>query len=178
VRSSWTAEEKFRAIAASLVIAILLGAVVVMWQRNRGMETEIARLSQRVNETDQELARLREEKGIFVAPGARMAALSGTEMARESNAMLVFNRETGRAMLVANGLPPAPPGQAYQLWFIPKGKQPIPGGVFAADEKGHAEMRGVVPPEGRDALQFAVTLERAEGVPAPQGKMYLQGSAS
>jgi hypothetical protein len=168
----------FRAIAASLVIVVLLGAVVVLWQRNRGMEKELARLSQRVNESDQELARLREEKGLLVAPGARVASLSGTEIAREANAMLVFNRETGRAMLVANGLPRAPAGQAYQLWFIPKGKQPIPGGVFSADEKGHAELRDMVPPEGRDALVFAITLERAGGVPAPQGEMYLKGSVS
>lgn len=178
MRGKWSAGEMLGAIAASLVIALLLGTLIVLWQRNKAMETDVARLSRQFNESQQELARVREEKRLLTAPDARVASLTGTEMAKEARAMIAYDRATGRAMFVANGLPPAPEGQAYQLWFIPKGKQPMPGGVFATDAAGHAEMRDVVPPEGRDTAIFAVTLERAGGVPAPQGKIYLQGNAS
>ena len=170
--------ELFSAIAASLLIALLMVAIVVLWQRKRATETEITRLSQRVSETQQELARLLEEKRLFTAPTARVASLAGTEMAKEAHAMLAYDHVTGRAMLVANGLPQAPAGMAYQLWYIPEGKHPMPGGVFAADAAGHAELSDVVPPEGLGAAVFAVTLEHAGGVLSPEGKAYLKSSAS
>jgi anti-sigma-K factor RskA len=178
VRRTWSTFEKWGAIAASLVIALLLGTVIVLWQRTKAMEADVTRLTRQARETEQDLARVREENGLLTAPDARMTSLTGTDMARNARAMIAYDRTTGHAMLVANGLPIAPEGHAYQLWFIPKGKQPMPGGVFATNAAGHAEMRDMVPPEGRDDATFAVTLERAGGVPAPQGKIYLQGTAS
>lgn len=177
-RRKWSTGQMFGAVAASLVITLLLGTLVVVWKRNKAMEAEVARLSRQVSEAQKELASSREETALLTAPDARVASLTGTEMAKEARAMIAYDRASGRAMLVANGLPPAPNGQAYQLWFIPKGKQPMPGGVFATDAAGHAEMHDVVPPEGRNDAVFAVTLERAGGVPSPQGKTYMKGNAS
>ena len=168
----------FGAIAASLIIALLMVSLLVMWQRKRAAEAEMARLSNQYSETQQELTRLREEKWLFTAASARVSSLAGTEMAKDAHAMLAYDDVTGRAMLVANGLPQAPAGKAYQLWFIPQGKAPMPGGVFSADAAGHAELRDIVPPEGRSSAVFAVTLERVGGVPSPEGKAYLQSNAS
>jgi anti-sigma-K factor RskA len=168
----------FGAIAASLIIALLMISLVVMWQRKRATEAEMARLSNQYSQTQQELARLREERWLFTAASARVSSLAGTEMAKDAHAMLAYDDVTGRAMLVANGLPQAPAGKAYQLWFIPQGKAPMPGGVFSTDAAGHAELRDIVPPEGRSAAVFAVTLERVGGVPSPEGKAYLQSNAS
>jgi hypothetical protein len=81
-------------------------------------------------------------------------------------------------MLTAADLPPAPAGKAYQLWFIAEGKPPMPGSVFQPDARGHAEMHENIPPEGRTAAVFAVTLEPEGGTSAPTGEMYLKGSAS
>ncbi|HEX8423325.1 MAG TPA: anti-sigma factor, partial [Pyrinomonadaceae bacterium] len=105
--------------------------------------------------------------------------LSGTKVAERARARLTFDARTGRAMLMAADLPPAPTGKAYQLWFIAEGKPPMPGSVFQPDARGHAEMHETIPPEGRsDAAVFAVTLEPAGGVSAPTGEMYLKSSAS
>lgn len=177
-RGSWNRRQSFVSIAASLIVVLLVVALALLWQRNRNMNTEVARLSRQVNESQQELERMREERGLLTSQTTRVASLAGTEMARGARAMLAIDHFTGRAMLVANGLPPAPPGKAYQLWFIQEGKAPMPGGVFATDAAGHAEMREVVPMEGRAATVYAVTLERAGGVSAPEGKAYLQGNAS
>jgi len=168
----------FGSLAASIAVAALLVTLALVWQRNNRLQTELARLSETVNQTQQELARTRADRELLAAPEAHTATLAGTKMAERAHARLTFDARTGRAMLMAADLPPAPAGKAYQLWFIAEGKPPMPGRVFQPDARGHAEMHEIIPPEGRTAAIFAVTLEPAGGVSAPTGEMYLKSSAS
>ncbi|HEX8456027.1 MAG TPA: anti-sigma factor [Pyrinomonadaceae bacterium] len=168
----------FGSVAASIAVAALLVALAVLWQRNNQLQTELAQLSETVNRTQGELARAREDRELLAAPEAHTATLAGTKMAERARARLTFDAQTGRAMLMAADLPPAPAGKAYQLWFIAAGKPPMPGSVFRPDARGHAEMHETIPPEGRNASVFAVTLEPASGTSAPTGEMYLKSSAS
>ena len=171
----------FGSLAASVAIAALLVALALLWQRNGRLQNDLARLSENVNRTQQELARTREDRDLLALPAAHSATLlSQTGTAGKAHARLTFDAQTGRAMLAAADLPPVPAGKAYQLWFIPVGKAPMPGGVFRPDARGRAEMRETIPPEGRSAAAviFAVTLEPAGGVSAPTGEIYLKSSAS
>ncbi|MBV9959332.1 MAG: anti-sigma factor, partial [Acidobacteria bacterium] len=163
-RRSWSAMQTLGAIAASLIIAALAVAFAVLWQRNSRLEAE--------------LAQAREDQRILTSTDASVALLGGTENASGARARLAYEKSTGRAILIADGLPPAPEGKAYQLWYINEGQPPMPGGVFTTDAAGHAEMREQIPPAGRGAGVFAVTLERSGGVPKPEGKAFLQGKAS
>lgn len=174
----------FGAIAASLVIAVLAVSLFMLWQQNEEMRAEIRRLSTRADEMtaragemQSELSREREEREILAAPGTRMTTLAGTESAPAAHAMLAYDRRTGRALLLASDLPPAPAGKAYQLWFIAGGR-PLPGKVFTTDAGGRATLRDQIPPEGSNATIFAVTLEPAQGVSAPTGDKFLVGNAS
>jgi hypothetical protein len=171
------------AIAAALVVCALAAATVVLWQRNTVMKSQLASLSTALNETRGEmgqmrgeLARAREERELLSAPDARTADLSGTRMAEGARARLTYDERTGEALLTATNLPPAPAGKAYQLWFIAGGK-PMPGSVFNVDAQGRAEMHDQIPPEGRRAQLFAVTLEPAGGTSAPTGEMYLKSAS-
>jgi anti-sigma-K factor RskA len=168
----------FGTLAASIAVAALLLSLLLLWQRNNRLQDELARLSNDANQTAQELARVRADRELLAAPEAHTATLAGTKMAERARARLTFDERTGRAMLMAADLPPAPRGFAYQLWFIAEGKPPMPGSVFQTDASGHAEMHDIVPPEGRHAAVFAVTLEPASGTSAPTGEMYLKSSAS
>ncbi|HEY9401802.1 MAG TPA: anti-sigma factor [Pyrinomonadaceae bacterium] len=165
-------------LAASLALAALLVTLALTWQRNARLQGELARLSETVSRTQQELAHTRADRELLAAPDAHTATLSGTKVAERAHARLTFDAQTGRAMLTAADLPPAPAGKAYQLWFIAEGKPPMPGSVFQPDARGHAEMHETIPPEGRNAAIFAVTLEPAGGTSAPTGEMYLKSSAS
>jgi anti-sigma-K factor RskA len=177
---------KTGAIAASVACAALLISLFVLLNRNSAMKTEIARLSNRLNQIQGELARERESKEL-IATRARqdmemlaassVTTLKGTDVAPGAHARLALDPNTGRAMLLAYNLPPAPAGKAYQLWFI-AGNKPLPGTVFTPDANGHAEVRDQAPAEGRDAAIFAVTLEPSGGVSAPTGDKYLLGAAS
>ena len=175
----------FGSLAASIAVAALALTLAMVWQRNNRMHAEIARLSDTVNQTQntinrtqEELARTRADRELLAAPAASTALLAGTKVAERARARLTYDEATGRALFVASGLPPAPAGKAYQLWFIEAGHPPIPGSVFMTDAGGRAELHEIIPPAGRHAAIFAVTLEPAGGVNAPTGEMYLKSSAS
>ena len=192
----------YGALAASVVLAVSL---FMVWRENRTLRSDVARLGTESRATRDELARRREELAqqqqeltrareesarrseelaherelaeLMTAPQSRMAELVGKEAAPVARASLVYDRATGRAILLASGLPPAPDGMEYQIWYIAAGK-PLPGRVFKTDDAGRASLRDQIPTEGRDAESFAVTLEPAGGMPAPTGSMYLLGSVS
>ncbi|MCA1591719.1 MAG: anti-sigma factor [Acidobacteria bacterium] len=157
-------------LAATLVIAALAVTSGVLWNRNREMLADISR-------TQDELARAQEIEQIVTAPDAPVNLLAGTNEAPQARARLVYDRRTGSAVLSASNLPSAPAGKAYQLWYIAGGK-PLPGVVFNTDASGRAVLRDRVPPEGRNASIFAVTLEPAGGLTAPTGAKFLLGNAS
>jgi anti-sigma-K factor RskA len=173
------------AIAASLAFVAVALSLILLWTRYNAMQQEMAQLTDKLGQTQQELSRERETlarerqaKELITAPETRITALAGTELATRARAKFVYDRKTGRAMLMADDLPPAPVGKAYQLWFIAEGKPPMPGHVFNTDAAGHAEMAEQLPEEARGANIFAVTLEPSGGVPAPTGAKYLLGTAS
>jgi anti-sigma-K factor RskA len=184
-RRAWSTASTLAALAASLAFVALIISLVMLWNRYNAAQQEIAQLSTRLSEAQSEaarerasLAREREVMELITARDAQVATLAGTEMAKNARAKFVFDRNSGRAMLMAYDLPPAPEGKAYQLWFIEEGKAPMPGRVFTTDASGHAETGELIPAEGRNAKVFAVTLEPASGTNAPTSKPYLVSAAS
>ena len=184
-RRRWRTASTITALAASLAFVALIISLVMLWNRYNTARNELARVSTRLSEVQAEAARERavrererEVIELIAARDAQVATLAGTEMAQTARAKFVFDRKSGRAMLMTYDLPPAPAGKEYQLWFIEEGKSPMPGSVFTTDVSGHAEMREQVPVEGRNATVFAVTLEPAGGTNAPTSKPYLVSAAS
>lgn len=174
-RPRFRALEKFGALAASLAFIAFIITLVVLWNRNRAMQAEMARLNRDLQTTQQQLKRAQETSEMFTAPGTRVATLTGTEMAPRAYARLAYN-QSGSAMMIADELPPAPPGKDYQIWFITDGK-PVPGGVFKPDARGHVEMHDRIPAAAQGAAAFAITLEPQGGTLAPTGQKYLLSAA-
>jgi len=143
------------AIAAALLFGALLVSVVVLYQQNRQLQQENAFYK------------------LITAPGSRIAELSGTNEASGATAKLAYD-PTGRAVLIASGLPRTPTGKEYQLWFIVDNK-PLPGRTFAPDNNGQSTLQDQVPEAARRSAIFAITLEPTGGVPLPTGAIYLRG---
>lgn len=154
-RTLWNSLGSFGSIAAVILFAALIVSVVVLWQQNRQLRR------------DQEFIEL------LKAPGSRVAQLSGTTEAEGASAKLAYDIE-GRALLIASGLPLAPAGKEYQLWYIVDNK-PLPGKTFAPDTNGQGTSRESVPDIARKATIVAITLEPAGGVGSPTGAIYLRG---
>ncbi len=168
----WTPAQTWGAIAAALVFVVLIASLFVLWQQNRAARLELARLSRQIQDTQEQLGRLRKFSEIVSAPGMRMAQLAGTNVMPGASATLAFD-QSGHAVLMAKGLPSPPEGKAYQLWFI-AGNRPMPGRVFTTDPSGTGMLSDQVPAEALNGAVFAITLEPKDGVQAPTGPKYLK----
>lgn len=174
----------FGALAAALAVIVLGVATYSLWNQTEAMRGEMARLNERLGRSESELAgeraelaRARDESELLASPNARVAKLAGKEVAPDARAVIAYDRASGRTVIIASGLPPAPAGKEYQLWLIAGGK-PLPGATFKTDAEGRARLSDRLPVGGDEKAAFAVTLEREGGVPAPEGAIYLLSSAS
>ena len=170
-RRTWTTGQRWAAIAAGLVFAVLGTWLFVVWRQNQNARNEVTLLNTQIQEAQVERDRLQEAIAFMTAPGTRMSELTGTAEMPGAHAMLAFD-QSGRAILMAKGLPPPPAGKAYQLWFI--AGRPMPGKVFTTDSSGSGMLTDHVPAEARASAVYAVTLEPAGGVPQPTGAIYLK----
>jgi len=151
-------------IAAAIAFFALLAAVVVLW-RERQRDRDL-------------MARQREALTLLNSNAATMIQLSGTPTAPGARATLVFDKESGRAVLMTAGLPTPATDKAYEVWFIPKGRSPMPGKVFSVDSSGHAMITDQMPSEAMNGAVIAITVEPKNGSAAPTGAIYLASPAS
>lgn len=177
-RNAWASPGSFGSfgsIAATLVFVALIIALISLWQKNRNMQNELVRLTAAMKDANALVARQNAMGELLTSPDSHMAKLKGTNVAPSAHAMLAYDK-TGHAMLMAKGLPTAPEGMAYQLWFIKDNKK-MPGKVFTPDASGDGTMEDQIPAAAREAVVFAITLEPKAGVQVPTGSIYLLGSS-
>jgi anti-sigma-K factor RskA len=172
-------------LAAAVAFVALLVGVIVLWRRDLRMRQEIAQLSRQLDSQRHELvrdrdvlARQREALALLNSPTARRMELAGTQVAQAARGTFVYDQKTGRAILMAEGLPATPPDKAYELWFIPKGHSPMAGRMFTIDASGHAMLPEQMPAEAMEGAVIAITLEPKQGSTAPTGAVYLSTPSS
>lgn len=173
-RDKWTSLGPVGAIAAAVLFLVLIIWIIVLWQQNRALHRRSEMLAREMQSLQEEAGRANEFVNILSSPGARIATLDGTGPAPHATARLVYDR-SGRAMLMANNLPPTPAGKEYQLWFIVGRNPPIPGKTFEANFAGRGELSDEIPEQAMQSPVFAVTLENAGGATAPTSPLYLRG---
>jgi hypothetical protein len=174
-RNIWASIGTLGAIAAVIVFAALIISLIVLWRENRITQGELARLSSQMKLTESQLQRAQEAVVLVTTPGAQLTELSATKVAPGAHATLAYDKN-GKAMLLANGLPAAPPGKAYQLWFI-VGNKPLPGKVFNTDATGTGDLTDVIPSAALNGAIFAITQEPETGVRAPTGDIFLKSGS-
>jgi anti-sigma factor RsiW len=98
---------------------------------------------------------------VLAAPDARrVAALPGGA----GQATVVVSRQRGRAVFVADGLPPAPAARTYQLWVVSR-SGPRPAGLVQVAGEGRVTRLLDGPVTGNE--QVAMTVERQGGAARP-----------
>jgi len=181
-RNIWTIGLR---LAAAIAFVALLTGVIVLWRRDVRMRQEIAQLSRQVNTQQHELVRdrnvldrQRDALALLNSPTAKKMELAGSQTAQSARGTFVYDPKTGRAILMAEGLPATPAEKAYELWFIPKGHSPMAGRIFTVDASGHAMLPEQMPPEAMDGAVVAITLEPKKGSAVPTGAIYLSSPSS
>ncbi len=131
-------------LGAAAAIAAVVALAVGLWATQLSSDLDGTRLA---------LERERQAAAVLADPGARTVALEA------GDGRLVVDEE-GRAVLVIDGLDPAPPGMTYELWII-EGENASPAGLFRGrDGLDWVGLEGTV--EAGDVV--AVTIEQAGGV--------------
>ena len=173
-REMWNSFSQVGAIAAAVLCVVLIIWIIVLWQQNRALHRDMDSLTSQIRSVEEEASLAREFVNIMSAPGARVAPLQGSGEGAGATAQIVYDR-SGRAMLMANGLPATAVGKAYQLWYIVGKNPPIPGGTFTTDPVGRGDLTDQVPQQALDSSAvFAITLEPAGGSTEPTGAIYLR----
>jgi anti-sigma-K factor RskA len=128
------------AAAAAVVLLTVGGLVWQPWNTGRGTLTAVEQVQQ--------------------APDATTA----TSDAGGVKASLEYSRSLDRSALTVSGLPPAPSGSTYQLWYIPASGDPRSAGFLTATGAGSPTLL-----EGDigNASAVGVSLEPAGGSAAP-----------
>jgi hypothetical protein len=173
-------------LAAAALAAAAFGAVLTS-QRNQARReaalfqaeaaTAAARfrdVEARLHETERRLLEATAFRDLVGQATTYVASLAGLPAASGSRARVVWNADRRMAVLLADGLPPAPPGKVYEAWVIASGA-PVPAGVFRPDAQGRAVH--ALPALESEPRTFAVTLEPEGGTKAPTGPMVLAGPA-
>ena len=104
---------------------------------------------------------------------SRHVELKGLAIAPDARAFVYWNEQDGSVRAEVERLPAPPAGKAYQLWAIVDGK-PFDLGMLPM--RGDSLSLTRMPKPVRGATAFALTLEKEEGVPQPEGEMYVMGA--
>ena len=95
---------------------------------------------------------------LISQPGAQRIPVAGSK-----GTMVLVTTPSGQAVLVISNLKRAPAGKIYQAWIV-KGKTPVSAGLFKGGQPQYVIPLSRKVPKGSI---FAVTVEKAGGVPAP-----------
>jgi anti-sigma-K factor RskA len=115
----------------------------------------------------------RELAAVFEHPDARVVTLGGEGEAR---VRVAWSGGAERAVLLADDLPEAPDGKAYELWLIDE-SGPVPMNVLEPAADG--QIRDAVVLDGevdRQPTAWGITLEPAGGSATPTGDILFEAT--
>jgi anti-sigma-K factor RskA len=111
----------------------------------------------------------------LTSPDLRLINLQPTAAQPHAVANLLWDRRQQQWTILTDGMTAPPPGQTYELWFVPKTGAPVAAGTFDVDSTGRGTLRAQVPTDIGPLALAAVTNEAAGGVPAPKGNFQITG---
>lgn len=162
------------ALALTVLVFLSLGAsnLYWLWTTNQ-LRTQQAILAEELEHAERDEEMLYDAMRL-VATGGRSVILRGDAPAPQAAGTLTLAPDRPEAFLVADGLPPLPPGKTYQLWFLHDGQRES-GGLFILepDGEGVTVVRLARPLADYQAVE--VTVEPAGGSPGPTGPRVMGG---
>ena len=153
-RFGWT-------LSLALALALALFAAVYFGGRERDLANELARVRELSNRQTVELASVNQAFETLTGADTTVTAFGEGQ----ANAMgKVYVSPSHGVLLIADGLPAAPPGKAYEMWIVTDGKAKA-AGMFQSNSYGRAMhmQHGTV--ANHDAV--AVTMENEAGADQP-----------
>lgn len=164
----------WRLLAAACFVG-LLGVGYWAFSTNEKYKDAVAKQSaaeQQLQQTNNELAAIRQDAQAMQQPGIKVAALKGTGNAPQALTTVFWDSTTKDVYLLVNNLPQAPTEKQYQLWALLDGKPIDLGMLVPKENRLLVKMKNV-----QNAQAFAITLEPKGGSVNPTMEaMYVLGN--
>lgn len=173
-RKQWTSyKSQSWAIAASLLLAISIGANIILYQRNDKTNDKLNHTLTRVHTEQNNFAKLKDKWLLVQNPAIKTIPLKGVENKSDFHALVFWDQVSKTVYLSLEHMPVIPKGKQYQLWAMVDGK-PVNAGIFPLDTvQGDISKMLDIP----EAQAFAITLEDEGGKDAPTlSDLYVIGS--
>ena len=193
----WYTHAGFWRAVAGMALAIAVACIMVTLETSSELSYRSATYRRRVHQLSSSLERMRGEiatadqqlatmrgnvlvrdtlNRILAASDVRLIRLQPIDSGTKTGATIALSRKLSRAVLEVEGLPPAPPGQIYRLWWtLERGTM-----VAAAEFQTTIGRRAMVPaqlPPGGDAVAGAVvTAEPGSAAEKPRGTVKLKSA--
>ena len=155
----------------AMATAGLAVAAMTFYFEQRDIGTQLAQAKQQLGDKTVEATRASQILEFLNQPETKAVGFSGTE-AEPPKGNFFVNARSG-VLLIATNLPKLEAGKTYEMWVIPKGKNPVPAGLFRSDERGTATHLQAGPVDVASLAAVAVTLEPESGSAQPTTKPFI-----
>ena len=137
------------------------------------LEQQIVQTAALLKKSNEQAASL----DLLTDPTVRIAPLTDPKGEAKGAAKVYWQTEKKTGLMVVSNLTPVVEGQGkcLEIWAICGSEAPIPAGVGWTDESGRGNLRVKLVKDIACIDKFAVTVENAGGVAAPEGSIILIG---
>jgi len=114
---------------------------------------------------------------LLMDPAIRVVSLADPKAQTKALAKVYWHGGKKSGLMVVSNLVPVAQGQGkcLELWAICGTEPPVPAGIGWTDDSGSGRLQVKLSKDMACIDKFAVTVERAGGVPAPEGSIILSG---
>src|SRR5438067_2562653 len=169
-RPWWTLAPVF----ASLLLALF---AIMLWQENESLKDSLAAAHEQQVRLQAHMERIRETIRLLNAPDAAHITLVSTGAKPQPQIKTIYEKKSGKLLLMATNLAALPAGKTYELWLVPAQGAPVPAGLFRPDARGSVALSPSAVPAGSEAKAFAVTIEPESGSSTPTMPIVMMGAA-
>ena len=161
-------------VFTSLLLALF---AIMLWQENATLKDSLAAAHEQQARLQAHADRIRDVIRLLTAPDAAHITLVSTGARPQPQIKAIYEKKSGRLLLMATNLAPLPAGKTYELWLVPPQGAPIPAGLFRPDARGGVALAPSAVPAGSEAKAFAVTIEPESGSSRPTMPIVMMGAA-
>jgi hypothetical protein len=152
-------------------------ARAALGDRITSLEHDVVEAQKQVASLRQQLEVNGEAMRAALAPDSRIIHLGPLGAVPDASAVLSESVSKGEAVLLVNGLPPAPTGEIYEPWWIGPHGEATKAAAFHLDPHGAAIATATTPPAAAQVVAEEVTLQPSQGADKPGGTIYFRGAA-
>lgn len=165
--------------AGAVTSAVFAVWSAVLWNENSHLERSLRAMTDELRTTENQFREKQELVSLLTAPDSVQMLLTASPTPKLPQARLVYQKNSGKLLLLASNLAPLPSDKTYELWLLPAdGRAPVPAGLFKPNEGGYSSLiyQGLTP--GAAPKAFAVTIEKAAGSNTPTMPIIMVTQAS